>query len=419
MNLLNPLSWFKRGDAVRDFTDDRYFGGPTVVGRFIVNPETAMSASAVFPCVSLIADIIGSLPLEFPAVDVNGKAESDPFPRANRLSVAPNPLMTGAEFWSTVAFNAVLRGASYAEPVVMAGDMELWPLRPAGISEKHQERLFGLDYTYEDNRTRSFRAGELLRVSGISADGVYAVVPWKVARTAIEMANTLEEYGKSFFKNGARPSFALGADKGISDKAIARLKSEFQGNFAGALNAGKVPVLEEGLKPLPISLNNADSQLMELRRNQIREIARQWRIPLFMLGEEAPNKSSEQLAGDFVKYTLRPWLKRIEQAIARDLMTEEERGKWQPKFNLDALLRGDSATQHRNAVLARTSSTHSVNELRTKWFNLPRIEEDWADDPREPLNSNRAADQQEGGMTAPQDRSDANVTEPEKEAADA
>ncbi|MGN5373273.1 hypothetical protein [Sphingomonas hankookensis] len=55
-------------------------------------------------------------------------------------------------------------------------------------------------------------------------------------------------------------------------------------------------------------------------------------------------------------------------------------------------------------MLARTASIMSVNEVRSGWFGLARIEEEWADDPRSALNSNRAADTATGGETAPQDK---------------
>lgn len=393
------------GPPDRDATNDRYFGGDVTIGSVTVSAETAIRASAVFPVVSLIANIIGSLPLEFPRRD---DTEGDGFPLADQLAYQPNPLTTGAEFWSTMAFNALLRGTAYAEPVVSSsGEIEVWSLRPVGIGEEHEERRFGVRYTYQDGRTRQFGPGELFRFSGISADGVSAVVPWKVAKTAIEMANVLEKFGETFFKNGARPSFVLSTERGLGGEQIERLKNDFNGNFAGYLNAGKVPILEEGLAPKPISSANTDNQYLELRRNQVREIARNWHLPMYMIGEGENAKSSEQQALDFVKYTVRPWTRRTEQAIARDLMTPEQRATWKPKFNLDALLRGDSATQWRNAVLARTAGAMAVDELRTKWFNLPAFDEDWSKDPRAPLNSNRAADTASGGMTAPQDRSDA------------
>lgn len=404
---MNLLSWFGGGKKAltRDPFDDRFFGGPVTIGNFIVSPETAVRAEAVISCVEFIAETIGSLPLEFPRRD--GK-EGASLPLEEVLSYQPNPINTGVEFWSTMAFNAVLRGRAYAEPVVISpSEMELWPLRPSKVCEEFGDRALRVKYTDDRNRERIFGPHQLLRIYGISADGIGAIVPWDVARAAIELANTLEDFGKNYFKNGARPSGVLSTNQTLSKDAITRLKDEFNGNFAGTLNAGKVPVLEQSLEYKPISAVNTDSQYLELRRNQVRVIARKWRIPLELLGESESTKNDEQQSQRLVKYTLRPWLRRIEQAIVRDLLTPEQRKEFKAKFNLDALLRGDSATQWRNAVLARTAGVMSVNELRTKWFNQPRLEEEWADDPHAPLNSNRAADTTDGGMTAPQDRSDA------------
>ncbi|MDB5458142.1 MAG: phage portal protein [Caulobacter sp.] len=392
--------------GARDATDDRWFGGDGAGAMGgPVTADTVIMAGAVFPIVSGIAETIGTLPLEI--IRRDGSAGED-YPYAESLCDGPNPLMTSDEFWSTFAFNTVLRGRAYAEPIIHSStELELWPLSPVRLVEDHGERTFGVDYFYEDGRSRRFRQGELLTGSGISTDGVYSVVPWKTARLAIDMANTLEAFGRAFFKNGARPSGVLSTEQTLTEPALERLKNQFNGNFAGVLNAGKVPILEASLKYLPITNNNVDNQYLELRRNAVREVARNWRYPLHMLGESESDEDTEQRALEFVKYVIRPWTGRIEKAIGRDLMTPAQRRVYRAKFDLDGLLRGDSATQWRNAVLARTASLASANELRVGWFDLPRIEEDWADDPRTPLNSNRAADTTSGGMTSPQDRTDA------------
>ena len=390
----------------RDITDDRAFGGMDALGG-ARSPETVMMATAVFPIVATIAEIVASFPLDFPRRK-GVSADVGEFPLAETLAESPNPLMTSPDFWGTFAFNAVLRGRSYAEPIWHSPtEVEVWPLSPGRLVELHEERRFGVDYFYEDGRTRHFRQGELLSGSGISADGVFAVAPWKTARAAIDMDNTLEAFGRSFFRNGARPTGVLSTNQSLSDEALNRLKAQFNGNFAGVLNAGKVPILEADLKYLPITYNNSDSQYAELAQKTQRKIAANWRFPLFLLNEGEDARTEEQQAGRFEKYTISPWTGRLERAIARDLMTPEQRRLWRPRFNMDDLLRPDSATRWRNAVLARTASVLSVNDLRTGWFDQPAIEEDWARDARTPLNSNRAADTADGGMTAPQDRSDA------------
>ena len=50
----------------------------------------------------------------------------------------------------------------------------------------------------------------------------------------------------------------------------------------------------------------------------------------------------QQMIG-FLTFTLGPWLKRIEQAISKDLLTPAERQRFYPKFNVEGLLRADSA----------------------------------------------------------------------------
>lgn len=395
------------GAVERNAYDDRWFGGGFSADGRPPTAETVVMALAVFPVVSLIAETFGSFSLDF--IRRDGDANGPGFPFAEVIGENPNPLTTSPEFWGTFVFNTVLRGRSYAEPVLSGReDLELWQLSPLWTVEEHKERQFGVSYTYEDGRRRTFRAGELLTGTGLSADGVYAIAPWRVARTAIEMANILEAFGKNFFRNGARPSGVLSTANELSNEAIDRLQQQFNGNFAGVLNAGKVPILEGGLQYAAITAKNSDSQYAELSDKAVKDVARNWRVPLSMLDlGETHAKTDEQESRRFVKYTMRPLARRVAFAIARDLMTAEQRAVWKPRWNMDSLLQGDSATQWRNAVLARTSSVMSVNDLRTGWFGLPKINEDWANDPREPLNSNRAADTLSGGMTAPQDRSDA------------
>lgn len=394
------------GEPDRDGFNDRYFGGVYLQDGMPVSAETVVMAGAVFPIVALIAETFGSFSLDF--VRRDGDESGELFPLAETIAEFPNPLMTGAEFWATFAFNMVLRGKAYAEPVFNGPtDLEIWPLSPLRAVDQHQERRFGVDYWYEDGRSRHFRAGELLTGAGLSADGVFSVVPWKVAKTAIDMANVLEAFGRTFFRNGARPSGVLSTDNELSEEAADRLKAQFNGNFAGVLNAGKVPLLEAGLKYQSITSNNSDAQYAELVEKTQKDVARNWRVPLALAGLEASSKTDEQQSTPFVKFVMRPLTRRVEFAIARDLMTPAQRAIWKPRFNMDTLLRGDSATQWRNAVLARTASLASANELRVGWFGLPKIPEAWADDARTPLNSNRAADTADGGMTAPQDRSDA------------
>lgn len=361
--------------------------------------EEAAKVSAVFYCCSLIAVVVGSLPREFRDDD----ALHDPMMPLNELvNEAPNMLQTGDEFWASLAYRAALAGAAYAEPVNGAGGMEIWPLDPLRTSVDWQDRSFTLSYLPEYGPVYQLRPVDVFWFAGLADSTARPLTPWKMAKGSIDFALALERQGRDFFANGARLAGVLSTDYELSEPAVNRLKEATR-----AWKSGRVPVLEQGLQFKDVSSNNTDAQMAELIKQRVIEMARYWHIPRSLVGEDSQGKSNhEQEALDFVKYCIRPWARRIEQAVRQRLMTPDQRAQWDFKLNLDGLLRGDSATQYRNAVLARTASTHSVNDVRG-WFGMPRIREPWADDPREPLNSNRAADTASGGMTAPQDRSDA------------
>lgn len=360
--------------------------------------ETAARASAVFFCCSIIAEAIGSLPIDF----VDSGNNPVEFPLADVLTLEPNHLQTSAEFWAAMVFAGALRGVAFAEPVATFDGIEIWPLDPRRTQEDWKDRSMSVRYTGDDGRTRLLRAQELFWFTGLGDACARPLVPWKMAKGSIDFQLALEMGGRTFFRNHQRPSGFLTTEGKLDDPSLERIKDGIR-----KWKNGATVVLEQGLKwDGAGSASNVDAQLAELIKQRTLEMARYWRIPKFMVGEDDAGKtSSEQGASDFVKYCARPQGRRVEQAITVRLLPPDLRARGvRAKLNFDAFLRGDSATQWRNAVLARTASVMSTNDLRVGWFGLPRINEPWADDPRAPLNSNRAADTATGGQTAPQDQ---------------
>lgn len=387
-------------EAPRNVTDGRWWGGEewaalvSTAGEANV-AETAARVSAVYFCVSLIAEAVGSLQAGF--VDQAKRAVS--IPLAEVIGLEPNPLMTSAEFWAAMTFTAALRGQAFAEPTVGFDNVEIWPLDPRGVSVDWKDRSFTVDYTADGIRRR-FVPQQLFWFSGLSEATARPLVPWKMAKGAIDFQLALEMGARSFFKNNLRLSGVLSTSSTLKPEALERIKA----GVAQWKNGG-IPVLEQGLEFKDTQGTNTDAQTAELIKQRTMELARYWRIPRSMISEDGGTAASqEQEALAFVKYTIRPWVRRIEQAISVRLLPPDMKvAGIRARFNLDSLLRGDSSTQFRNAVLARTAGTHSIDELRTSWFELPAYETDWSTDPRAPLNSNRAADTVSGGQTAPQD----------------
>ncbi|MGL5447890.1 MAG: phage portal protein [Rhabdaerophilum sp.] len=382
---------------------DEFWDSIAAAGGHTQRAEQAAKQSAVYFCTSLIAVIVGSLPREFR--DIGGRHDPE-MPISEMVVDAPNYLQTGDEFWSSMAFRATLAGVSYSEVVAEPfGGVVMWPLAPLRTEVDWEDRYFQITYMPERGPSYVLRPQQLFWFAGLADSAAKPLTPWKMAKGQIDFALALEQQGRDFFVNGARLAGLLTTEDKLTEEAIERLKTSVRG-----WRSGKIPVLEQGLTFKDVASNNTDSQLAELIKQRTLELARYWHIPKSLIGEDSGAKANhEQEALDFVKYSIRPWTRRIEQAVRNRLMTPDQRKRWKFKMNLDGLLRGDSATQFRNAVLARTAGTHSVNDLREGWFGLPRHPEAWADDPREPLNSNRAADSASGGATAPQDQASALV----------
>ena len=122
------------------------------------------------------------------------------------------------------------------------------------------------------------------------------------------------------------------------------------------------------MKYQQISINPKDAQFLEIRKFQLNEIARLYRVPPHMVGdlEKSSFSNIEQQSLEFVTYTLNPWCVRIEQAIAKDLLLPSEKSRYFSKFNVDGLLRGDYQSRMNGYAIARQNGWMSTNDIREK-----------------------------------------------------
>ena len=161
-------------------------------------------------------------------------------------------------------------------------------------------------------------------------------------------------------------------------KDPAKVRESWQSVYGGSKNAGKVAVLEEGMKYQQIGIPPEEAQFLETRKFQINEIARLYRIPPHMVGDLDKSSFSniEQQSLEFVKYTLDPWVIRWEQALMRSLLLPAEKEKYFVKLNVDGLLRGDYQSRMNGYATARQNGWMSANDIREMEDLNPIPEED-------------------------------------------
>ena len=115
-----------------------------------------------------------------------------------------------------------------------------------------------------------------------------------------------------------------------------------------------------------IGIPNNEAQFIELRKFQVEEIARIYRVPPHMLADlsRATFSNIEQQSINFVIYTLMPWLVRHEQAIYRDLLSADERKTLFAKYIIEGMLRGDALSRYQSYQLAINNTILTPNEIR-------------------------------------------------------
>lgn len=364
-SLANPAAWLVD-----------LFGGITDSG-VTVNEQTAMKASAVYACVTLIAKTIGSLPLKVYRRKPNGDAAEVPDTLPYYLlHDEPNPAMTSCVWREFLIANILLGGNGYAAIGRNHANqiMDLFPI-PHGLVKPH--RVNGRMHYLVDvggGLTETIDQSDMLHIPGMGYDGVkgMSLITW-AARQAVGLSLATEQHGAKLFSNGARLGVVLKHPKTLSRDAQLRLKAQFDQQQGGLSNAFKSMVLEEGLDVTNISMTSEDAQFLETRRFQVEDIARFFGVPPHMIGHTDKQTSwgtgVEQNTLGYLIFTIIPWLTRFEQEFNRKLFP---RSPFYAQFKHQGLMRGDSAARSAYYASGHQNGWLTTNEIR-KAEDLPPV----------------------------------------------
>lgn len=377
MNIPFLSRLFKSRDKPQDYyigTDMRYLFGPSTSGK-TVNEFTAMQTTAVYACVRILAETLAALPLQLYRFTPTGKERVYDHPLYHLLHDEPNPEMTSFIFRETLMSHLLIWGNAYAQIIRdgLGRVVCLYPLRPdkMQVARDAGGTIFYL-YTKTSDENPNvkpygqvpLKKEEVLHIPGLGFDGLVGYSPIAMARNAVGMTMACEEYGASFFANGASPSGVLEHPGVLKDPA--KVRDSWNAVYRGSNNAHKVAVLEEGMKYQQIGIPPEEAQFLETRKFQLDEIARLYRIPPHMIGdlEKSSFNNIEQQSMEFVKYTLDPWVIRWEQAMQKALFLPEEKKQYFLKFNVNGLMRGDYESRMTGYSIGRQNGWLSANDIR-------------------------------------------------------
>lgn len=347
------------GDAVLTYAlNDPILGdflrsGLTSASGAVVSPTTALKNPAMFRAVSLISTAMGMLPLHLIHADTKEKARDHPLFRL--LHRRPNGWQTAYDFRTLMQMRALTKDRPTTALIVRSRQLRtgrnevvrLIPLDPDRVEAK-QRPDWSVVYEYQpvEGERRTFAAGEILHLRGLSFDGINGVSLVRQACNAIGLALSAELAAGRLFKNGIIAHGQFTHPGKLSDPAYERLKASLA-EHEGADNAGGRLILEEGMKYETGASSAKDAELTALRKLQVEEIARVTGVPrpLLMVDETNWGSGIQALGQFFVMYGLNPWFSAWQQACEGTLLADDEVDRFSIEFNADALMKGSTKDQ--------------------------------------------------------------------------
>lgn len=355
-----------------------------------VNEQTSMTLSAVYAAVRVISETVASLPLYVYEREGQGRRRLDQHPVAQLLE-KPNSYQTSFVWKQYMQAADSFHGNSYS---IIKRDpsgrpIELTPVHPDKVDIKLRdgEKFFVID------KMGTFADYEVLHLMGLSWNGIEGISVMEAAREAIGMGLAAQQFGAEFFGNGANLGGVITHPAKLTDDSMKRLKESWRRNYQGNDRSHGTAILEEGMKYDRIGIPPDQAQFLETRKFQILDIARIFRVPPHMLGEldaSASRANIEEQGISFVRDTIRPIVTMWEDELNKKLFMPSEQGRMYVRFNLDSLLRGDTASRYASYAIARQWGWMSVNDIRDN-ENMNPI--DGGDTYLQPLNMVNAAEQ--------------------------
>lgn len=369
-----------------------FLGGAPASSGYPVTDLTAMQVSAVYACIARIAGTIASLPMGlFERVDDERQTVKN-HPLWWLLNEQPAGAWTAASMWEWVIRANCLRGDGLIQIQRNAGGAVngLLPLHPDLV--QIETAAGHLQYYVQPKTGKAYgvHQDDMLHIPNLGFDGERSpsVIQF-AARQSIGIALAADDFSGKLYANGAMPKHLFRLEGKPDEDQVELLRRTYAERYTGSGQVGKPMVVSKSIEVEDLSMNAVDADLLNSRKFQVIDIARAFGVPPHLIGATEASTSwgtgIEQQTIGFIKFTIQPYLNRIEQELNRKLFRT---ARYFVEFNTAGLERGDykSRNDGYRVALGRAGEPGwmTINEVR-RLENLPPIpggDDLWKPDPK-------------------------------------
>lgn len=390
MSIIDRVRQFWRGGEKRSdahYTKPRksLFGGFFSLGspNVVVNPDSVNGIAAASSCIKVISEDLAKQPIHIIEATPQGKFKAKKDKRYTMLHLQPNPQMNSFNFRRFIFRSAAWRGNGFAiiQRDYAKRPVALWPVHPDDVTI--ERRANGsivykvLDANMPDG-VKYIEQGDMIHVMSDSDDGIVGNSPIKQHERLFGEALATSEFGLNFFRSGGYPGYAVVIPPEVANAEEGEqkeFKKQFNADNTGVDNHHKVIYIPPGGDVKPISATPQQASLLELRKYLRSELAGIYRVPLHKIAdlEEASLNNIEEIERGYVHDTLMPYAIQFEQECMLKLFTDDERDRFEVKFNFDSMLRGKALERAQASEIRIRSGQALINETRDL-DDLPPLE---------------------------------------------
>lgn len=343
-----------------------------------IHEGNALTVGDVYKCYNVIAQTIAMLPWKvFRHLEPRGRNDARNHPLYFLLHDEPNERMTSFTFRMAMMLHLLIWGrhASYIERDAAGKVVALWPLRPDLFYWQIRDGKMWFYVSTMDGIPEQFWEDEILYIPGVTRDGYNSYSPVALHRETLGLSKALEVFGASFFGNGSNNGGFLKHPGQLSPEASKRLKESFEEKHRGLENAHRISILEEGMDFVPRTIAPEQAQYILTRQFQRSDLAGLWRVPPHKIGDlsRSTNNNIEQQDIEFLRDCIAPWLECIEQGCNRSLLLPREKGRFFVEFDVNGMMRGDTAARTQHCKEMFMIGAYSDNDVR-EYMGLNPIE---------------------------------------------
>lgn len=335
---------------------------------------TLVNSELLFSAVSRIANALSAMPVHL----YKDSTVAKDHPLNDLISVAPNVHMTSCTWLKTMEACRDTSGNAYAlkvysGPGKLEGLAVLDPTKVQPVLEQDSGELwYRINPAPERGEEFLVHSFHMVHIPFISTNGVCGVNPVSVLFDTINYNDQIQKFSLEQLKKGVNSAVVLEAPTNLGEQQRDDVVEDFVATYKKT--AGKILLLESGMKASVLNLSPVDSELFDVEKISRSKVAMVFNLPPHLLGDysEQSYNSQEQQMLEFLQLTMLPIVTAYEQELNRKLLTSAERAEgYHFRFSMDAILRADAATQAEVNYKDIRSGTRTPDEIRAQRGDPP------------------------------------------------